>query len=294
MPVLARNLNKSPTTPKRVIFFGKNGSIAKYLRNNLKKKNINHKFISSKKINLLNSKSSKEISNIIKREDVIVFISAKAPAKNFDDYIKNIKMAINFCKYCDENKISQLIYISSDAVYSDSTKPLTEKSKTNPSNIHGLMHIARENLLKVKFSKKLLIIRPTLIYGSTDTHNGYGPNLFIRSIKKNKLINIFGKGEELRDHLYIGDLFNILISSIKFKTLGTINISSGKLISFKKILNDVRKLNKNYNKPINYLKRNSPMPHNGYRPISNKLVKKLFAFKFNSLNDVLLKIYMKY
>ena len=69
----------------------------------------------------------------------------------------------------------------------------------------------------------------------------------------------------------------------------TINISSGKLISFKKILNDVRKLNNNYNKPINYLK-NSPMPHNGYRPISNKLVKKLFAFKFNSLNDVLLKI----
>tara|TARA_Y100000992_G_C21240069_1_gene480263 strand:- start:49 stop:933 length:885 start_codon:yes stop_codon:yes gene_type:complete len=294
MSILARNLYKSPATPKRVVFFGKNGSIAKYLRNNLKKNYINHKFIGSKEINLLNSKSSKKISNVIKKDDVLVFISAKAPAKNFDDYIKNIKMMINFCKYCDYNKISQLIYISSDAVYSDSTKPLTEKSKTNPQNIHGLMHIARENLLNIKFSKKLLIIRPTLIYGSTDTHDGYGPNLFIRSIKKNKSINIFGKGEELRDHLYIGDLFEILIYSIKFKTLGIFNISSGKLISFKKILDNVQKLNKKYNKPINYIKRNSPMPHNGYRPISNKLVKKLFGFKFNSFNDVYRKIYRTY
>ena len=68
-----------------------------------------------------------------------------------------------------------------------------------------MMHLKRENIFK-KIGKKLTIIRPTLVYGPNDPHNGYGPNKFIRDAKKGNCINLFGKGEERRDHIFINDL----------------------------------------------------------------------------------------
>ena len=54
-------------------------------------------------------------------------------------------------------------------------------------------------------TKNLCIVRPTLVYGEGDPHNGYGPNRFIKLIKK-KPIELFGRGEELRDHVWINDV----------------------------------------------------------------------------------------
>ena len=45
---------------------------------------------------------------------------------------------------------------------------------------------------------------------------------------------------------------------------------------------------------IEYLKRLTPMPHNGYRPISNRLVKSLYNIKFNSVSKMVPLIYKKY
>ena len=51
------------------------------------------------------------------------------------------------------------------------------------------------------------------------------------------------------------------------------------------------KINKNKNFEIISLKRQGKMPHNGYRPISNNRIKKLFPnFKFKTVADVLNKI----
>ena len=56
-----------------------------------------------------------------------------------------------------------------------------------------MMHIIRESILGKKFGKKILIIRPTLIYGKHDNHNGYGPNQFLRLAQKNKNIHLLEK-----------------------------------------------------------------------------------------------------
>ena len=58
------------------------------------------------------------------------------------------------------------------------------------------MHLIKENVLKNYFNEKLCILRPTLIYGKKDPHNGYGPNKFLRKITSNQSIDLFGKGEK--------------------------------------------------------------------------------------------------
>ena len=62
------------------------------------------------------------------------------------------------------------------------------------------MHLNREIIIEqfLKYS----FLNPTLVYGPGDKHFGYGPNKFINDALKLNKIKLFGKGEELRDHIY--------------------------------------------------------------------------------------------
>ena len=60
---------------------------------------------------------------------------------------------------------------------------------------------------------------------------------------------------------------------------GIINATTGKVYSFLKIANLTNKICKN-KMPIIKLKRIGPMPHKGYRPFNNTLLKKILK-KYN-------------
>ena len=270
----------------RIVIWGSNGFIAKNLKINLKKLNMNFISISKKKINLEKKQSFKLLSKIIKKNDIVLFIAAIAPVKTIDMLNNNIKICSNVCKALEKKEISSLIYISSDAVYSDSLKKIKETNLTLPSSLHGLMHLSREIILRDKFKKILTILRPTLIFGKDDPHNGYGPNSFYRLAKKNKDIKIFGKGEELRDHISIKDITDIIIRIIKLKKKGEFNLVTGKVQSFENIAKKLIKLTNSKSKIIN-LKRTSPMPHNGYRAFDNSKLKKIHKTKFHGIETLI-------
>ena len=64
-------------------------------------------------------------------------------------YEKNNKITKNFTNFLKKFKnISQLINISSDAVFADSKKLIHENSCKSPDNLHGLMHLQREIFFK--------------------------------------------------------------------------------------------------------------------------------------------------
>lgn len=270
----------------KVIVLGSKGFIASNIIKKLKEKRYKFSSYSKKSINLENLSNTKKLAKIILKDDEIIFTSAVAPAKNIHDFKKNINMVINFSKVLKNLEFKKLIYISSDAIYSDSKKPLKEASKKCPDNWHGLMHLMRENILKRSFNKKkLVIVRPTLVYGKGDTHSGYGPNLFIKRAKKNKNIVLFGNGEELRDHIWINNLSEIIVKLLKKQIFGEFNICTSKLISFRNIANIVAKKFKN---KIENKKRIGKMPHNGYRPISNQKLLKIFPnYKFADIRNVI-------
>lgn len=275
----------------RVIILGSSGIISTNLQRLLKSKNIDTLVIGSSKINLKKN-TFKLLRKKIKKNDIIIFIAAEAPVKNTEMLFNNLQMCRTVCKSLENKKIKQLIYISSDAVYGDDKKKITEKSNILPGSLHGLMHSTRERILKDKFNKILCILRPTLIYGIGDTHNGYGPNRFVNLALKNKKISIFGNGEEKRDHIFIEDLVHIIFKCIEKEALGALNLASGKVYSFKKIAQEVINLT-NSDSKIKKIKRNGPMPHNGYRPFNTNLLKKYFKeIKLSSLN-VGIKKYLK-
>tara|TARA_B100000029_G_C17483815_1_gene926484 strand:+ start:443 stop:1315 length:873 start_codon:yes stop_codon:yes gene_type:complete len=261
--------------PKRVVILGTSGIIASNLIREIKKTNIKVLAIGRKEIDLKSKDAYRSLSNRINKSDTIVFISAEAPVKNLMMLSNNLKICSNVFKALEKKKIRQLIYVSSDAVYSDIKKKINEKSEILPTSLHGFMHMTREKILKSKFEKILCILRPTLIYGKGDTHNGYGPNRFINLANKNKNIKLFGRGEELRDHIYIEDIVKIIIECIIKKATGVLNLASGKVYSFDYLAKAIIRLSKSKSKVLK-TKRVGKMPHNGYRPFNIKSLKENF------------------
>ncbi|MBG56026.1 MAG: NAD-dependent dehydratase [Deltaproteobacteria bacterium] len=287
-------LYKKEKKPKRVLVIGSSGIISKNLCKRLDRKSINYKVIGSRQINLKKDKNaSLKISKILKKNDTIILLAAEAPVKNIQTLLNNIQIINSIVDGIEKNKISNLIYLSSDAVYSDSKLKLNEKSKTIPNNFHGMMHIIREKILENKYENKLAIIRPTMIYGKFDTHDGYGPNKFMRLALKNSNIFLFGKGEERRDHVYIDLVTEVLVKCINRKAIGKLNLVSGQIISFKKIALEIIKITNSKSK-IKYLRRKGSMPHNGYRPFNIDLLRKKFGkIKNYNLKDGVKKYFEK-
>ena len=267
----------------RLIILGSKSFIAKSIINKLKKK-IEVVEISRDEIDFSNKKSSLKLHNYIHDHDLILFIAAKAPVKNTEMLIYNIQICQNICDVLINYKLDHFSYISSDAVYKDSDEELNEKSPAEPSSLHGLMHLTREKILETYFSEILLIIRPTLIYGDNDPHNGYGPNMFIRRAINKEDINLFGKGEEKRDHVWVEDVAEISSNLINDRYNGIVNITSGKVISFFEIANLIQE--KYISLKINFLERKLPMPHKGYRAFNNNKIKLLYKdFNFKTFKD---------
>ena len=231
----------------RIIVLGSSGFIGKALCNQLNKQGKSFVGLSSNQLNLLNELNTKKYFTPVNTINSLIFISALAPCKNKEMYDKNILMINNFISAMYKTKIEHFIYISSDAVYMDSAEKITENDLICDSNIHAKMHKDRELIIK-NFCKtnniELSILRPTLVYGPGDTHNGYGPNKFVREINAGQNILLFGRGEERRDHIFIYDLIYIICEVIKNKKLGEITIATGEVFSFydiAKLICDIKK-----------------------------------------------------
>jgi len=266
--------NAEEINPKRVVIFGASGFVGSSICNDLKSINVPFIGLSSKDIDLIQDNCVEKIEKLINDDDIILFISAIAPAKNIESIISNLKMIKNLKNALEKKNFSHIIYVSSDAVYKDSVKKITEITCAEPDSCHGLMHLCREKLL-YDFREKLSIVRPTLIYGVDDPHNGYGPNQFLRKIQANENIKIFGKGEEQRDHVFIKDVSLIIKKIVLRKSIGIINAVSGSGSSFKEIAEYMIDIT-NSNVEIIEQDRNGPMPHNGYRLFDNTKLKSSF------------------
>jgi len=279
-----------PAIPPRVVVMGAGGFIGSSLTNSLSEKNVPHVALTSHKLNLLASDASEKLAEILKPEDTLVVISAIAPCKDNQMLIKNITMMTSVCEAIGKSQPAHIIYISSDAVYADDTKPLNEKSCAEPDSIHGVMHLAREVMLKQVCTTSLAVLRPTLIYGAGDTHNGYGPNQFYRLAAEGKNIVLFGEGEERRDHVHIDDVIEIIDLVISHKSSGVLNIATGTVTSFREIAQMVLALVKT-STTIKTVPRQGPMPHGGYRPFYIAACRNVFPdFSYLPLEDGLKKM----
>lgn len=216
----------------------------------LKKEKIPVMGVRSSEINLIEENSVEKLAGLLQKDDAVVFASALTPDKGKDaaTMMKNLRMAMHVAAAIEKAPCAHLIYISSDAMFAEDTPPITESMPAGAGNLYGWMHVGRE-LIMDEAAKKIkmpyLIIRPCPVYGAGDTHNGYGPNRFIRTSLQEKKIKLFGEGEEQRPHVYIDDVIAILFYALRKRTAGLIHAVPAPSVSFHKMAEMIAQLTNN-------------------------------------------------
>lgn len=280
---MLEHLNASPMKPSRVVIMGASGFVGGAVAAALAADEIDILPLGRSDIDLMNPNAVENLAKKLQPNDAFVAVSAKAPAKNAEMMIQNIIMAKAITDALKKSPVAHVVNISSDAVYVDEPTPLNEASCTAPDSYHGMMHLAREVMFKSELVAPLAILRPTLIYGLDDPHNGYGPNKFRRLAQANEDIVLFGEGEEQRDHVHIDDVAAIICLALKWKSTGALNVATGQVVSFREIAEMVVSHSVNP-VAITGSPRSGPMPHNGYRPFDISACQRVFPdFKFTPI-----------
>ena len=288
---MLKHLFDHATKPKRVVILGSAGFVGNACTQRLKRMDIPVLELPRTELDLTDSKAGDLLVELLQPGDSLLFISAKAPVKNEAMLIENLQMGKAVCEALQKSPVKHVAYISSDAVYVDSDSPLSEESYAQPGSLHGIMHLAREVMLTNAWQGPLCLLRPTLIYGTGDPHNGYGPNRFIRLAKKKEEILLFGEGEERRDHVWIQDVSDLICRVLSRRSTGILNIATGNVVSFREIAEQVTQITPNSSQ-IKNSPRSGLMPHNGYRAFDPALTQNAFSdFTYINLNDGLRKVY---
>ena len=283
-----------PRQPARVVVLGARGFIAGAVLRRLTLDGTATLALGSSALDLLAPDAAERLAAALKVDDTLVFASAKAPCKDLAMLRENLVMAEAVCTALRKRPVSHVVYISSDAVYEDSREPITEATSAAPLSLHGAMHLTREIALREAFSGPLALVRPTLVYGFDDPHNGYGPNRFRRLAAAGKEIVLFGEGEERRDHVSVEDVAEIVRLIARHRSAGVANAVSGEVVSFRELA-EFAAAEFTPRVAVRGSPRTGPMPHGGYRPFDNHAMLDAFpGFRFQRWREGLAKVHARH
>ena len=270
------NLQRSPRKPARAVVLGAGGFIGGAIARRLRSEGIEVLALGRESCDLLTADATTRLVGKLRANDTLIFVSARAPVKNVAMLMENIRMGEAVCAALKDRPVAHVVYISSDAVYKDSAQPISEFSCAEPGSLHGVMHVTREVMLRSEFPGPLAFVRPTLIYGIDDPHNGYGPNRFRRLAAESKDLVLFGEGEEQRDHVAVADIAELVLHIVLHRSTGIVNAVSGEVASFRTLAEFIAAQFPS-RVAVKGSPRTGPMPHNGLRPFASSAALTAFS-----------------
>jgi nucleoside-diphosphate-sugar epimerase len=250
--------------PTRAVVLGAHGFVGRAAVRRLGAAGVPLVGLGRRDLDLLDAGAAEALAARLRPDDTLVMVAARAPVKNTAMLIENLRMMSAVCDAVAAVRPVHVVYVSSDAVYADSDGRLTEASCAGPSSLHGAMHLTRELMLAQAFPGPLCLLRPTLVHGPGDPHNGYGPNRFRRLADAGEPIVLFGDGEERRDHVFVDDVGEIVARVVERRSAGVLNVATGTVHSFRDVADAIARTT---DRPpvIQTTPRSGPMPHRGYR-----------------------------
>lgn len=199
----------------------------------------------------------KNVKNIDYIFHLAAFVSVPKSMENKKETFEiNVNGTQNILKIAKEIGAKKVIVPSSAAVYGDDPEsPKTENSRLVPKSPYAQSKIDCEKLVK-EFSNKLetVALRLFNVYGpkqNLDSQYAAVIPIFIQKALNNEDLIIYGDGKQTRDFIYIQDICEAFLLTLKNKLNGEIiNIASGKEISINELAKKIIELTKSKSKIV--------------------------------------------
>jgi nucleoside-diphosphate-sugar epimerase len=226
--------------PPRALVLGASGFVGRATLAALAAAGIEAAAPSRAELDLEAPDAATRLAALAKPGDALVFISALTPSRGRDlaTLARNVRIGEQVAAFVERGGVAHAVYVGSDAVYADDANPVREESPRHPGSLHGLMHVTREGMLGYAAGRAgvpLAVLRPAALYGAGDPHNSYGPNRFLRTARSDGKIALFGGGEEKRDHVLVDDVARLVVTCLRRRSAGVLNVASGRAWSFHEV-----------------------------------------------------------
>src|SRR5437764_1132674 len=142
----------SPCGPLRVVIMGAGGFVGQASSRRLRASGVEVTTLTRSEVDLLADGAAARLASYLSPDATLLVTSARAPCKDVSMLLDNLRMMAAVIMAVKSCPVAHLVYISSDAVYKDSTSPLNEFSCAEPGSLHGVMHLTREVMLKNELS----------------------------------------------------------------------------------------------------------------------------------------------
>lgn len=159
--------------------------------------------------------------------EVVVMLQAQIGGNDYQEFVRNnVDATRQILEAIKENKVPQLVHISSSVVESAADDFYTQTKKD-------------QERMVLESGIPCPILRPTLMFGWFDRkHLGW----LSRFMKKVPIFPIPGHGRYMRQPLYVGDFSNIIISCIENKIAdGIYNISGHEKVNYIDIIREIKR-----------------------------------------------------
>ena len=198
--------------------------LSKRLTHNKKEFGIVDK-VDSKSFNSICSiadvRDSDSLSKVLYSDDIIINLAAEhrddvTPKTLYDDV--NVQGARNVCEVAELKGISTIIFTSSVAVYGFAPLGTDESGEINYFNDYGRTKYEAELVYKAwqekdSENRKLVIVRPTVVFGEQNRGNVYN---LLRQIASGKFMMI-GDGTNRKSMAYVENITAFLEYSLGFE-----------------------------------------------------------------------------
>ena len=220
----------------KILILGSEGFVGHNLVEGLSK---NHEIFCADLIANSNHKNYKQfditdlssVEKIVKDVDVVIDLAAHSLVSSLDGSIENAKVNIigllNVLESCRKNGIKKIIFTSASSMIGiPNSEQVSENHSAFPKTAYGITKLASEHYLRLYqelYGINYVVFRFFNIYG-TYQKNGLIPTLYSR-ISKNQPLTVFGKGDQIRDYVFIQDIIQF------FEKATSENISDNKIFN---------------------------------------------------------------
>ncbi|OGL70016.1 hypothetical protein A3B32_01175 [Candidatus Uhrbacteria bacterium RIFCSPLOWO2_01_FULL_53_9] len=194
----------------------------------------------------------KKLYKLLQREkpDVAVHLAAHKDVRaSVDEPIHDAHMNIigtlNVLEGMRRAGGGRVVFSSSIAVYSqDADLPITETSEVEPSSPYGISKFAGEMYMwhySESTTMACISLRLTNVYGPRQSMEGAGViTIFINQLLKGEVPTIFGNGEKTRDFIYVDDVVDAMMRSMRVAWCGELVIGTNVETSMNKLLQELQ------------------------------------------------------